>query len=126
MARRRLNLKSRQERHSSKSKSATSKFKIGPITRNPFLNFLRDMRKAAHGMSITELASRGAELWRKMNAHQKKPYCELAKQAARTKRRRRRHRRRRGRRASSDGSVYESESGSPSRRKSSHSKRKRF
>lgn len=104
-----------EKRHNSKSRPIT-KFKIGPITRNPFLNFLRDMRKAARsGMTITELTARGGELWRKMSSKQKKPYCELARQAAKVKRRKRRPRRRASERSfSTDSSVYQSRSRSSS------------
>lgn len=65
----------------SSRKKHHSRLRSGRITRNPFLNFLRDMRKNARGLSITQVASKGAELWRKMDEQQKQPYHQLARQA---------------------------------------------
>ncbi|KAJ8943237.1 hypothetical protein NQ318_009928 [Aromia moschata] len=79
-------------------KSLTGPFRSGRITRNPFLNFMRDFRKSNNGLKLTELTKRGAELWRKMNERQKSPYCQLAKQAPRRRRRRKSSKRRRRRR----------------------------
>lgn len=67
----------------------------GRVTRNPFLNFLRDMRKNTQGMSPIQVTRRGAEIWRNMTRAQKEPYCQMARQAER--RPRRLHRRRRSR-----------------------------
>lgn len=67
--------------HSSYRKKHHSRLRCGRITRNPFLNFLRDIRKNAKGLSITEVASKGAEIWRKMDDRQKQPYLQLAKEA---------------------------------------------
>lgn len=58
-----------------------SRLRVGKITTNPFLNFLREMRKTSKNMSVTQVVSKGAELWRKMDPQQKQPYHQLAKQA---------------------------------------------
>lgn len=91
-------------------KKHQSRLRSGRITRNPFLNFLRDMRRNARGLSVTEVASKGAELWRKMDEQQKQPYHQLARQARKMAGRTRKSRRSRRR--------------SPSRRKRSPSRRK--
>ncbi|ENN82475.1 hypothetical protein D910_09019 [Dendroctonus ponderosae] len=73
----------------------------GRVTRNPFLNFLRDMRRNTQGMSPIEVTQRGAEIWRNMTRAQKEPYCQMARQAERRprrNRRRRKHRQRKRRR----------------------------
>ncbi|KAF7278610.1 uncharacterized protein LOC143190993 [Rhynchophorus ferrugineus] len=101
-----------KQRSSSKSKNANNPInnrrdgrgvhKTGRVTKNPFLNFLREMRKRTQGLTPIEITTKGAEIWRSMTKHEKEPYCALAKQAARRGRRRRRksrrgRRRRRGR-----------------------------
>lgn len=96
---------------SSSRKKHHSRLRSGRITRNPFLNFLRDMRRTARGLSITEVASKGAELWRKMDEQQKQPYHQLARQARKMSGGGRRKSRKSRRR-------------SPSRRKRSPSRRK--
>lgn len=101
----------RRNDHSYSRKKNHSRLRSGRITKNPFLNFLRDMRRNARGLSVTEVASKGAELWRKMDEQQKQPYHQLAKQARRMAGRSKKSRRRSRRR-------------SPSRRKRSHSRRK--
>lgn len=78
-------------------------YKSGRVTRNPFLNFMRDFRKTRCGLKLTELTRKGAEVWRKMNNRQRSPYCHLARQAPKRRNRRKkrktaRRRRRRGRR----------------------------
>ncbi|XP_050305129.1 protamine [Anthonomus grandis grandis] len=83
--------------------------RTGRITRNPFLNFLRDMRKNAQGMSPMELSMKGAEIWRGMTKSQKEPYCQLARQAARRRRRRSRRRRRHRRRSRTVSSERDDE-----------------
>ncbi|KAJ8941577.1 hypothetical protein NQ314_010351 [Rhamnusium bicolor] len=92
--------KSRRSRSRSvkKSHTVTHTFRSGRVTRNPFLNFMRDFRKSNNGLKLTELTKRGAELWRKMNDRQKSPYCQLARQAPKRRSRRRRRRRKRRRR----------------------------
>ncbi|KAF7278609.1 hypothetical protein GWI33_008179 [Rhynchophorus ferrugineus] len=138
-----------KQRSSSSSKNANSNVtvrrdgrgmhKAGRITSNPFLNFLREMRKKTQGLTPMELSSKGAEIWRTMSKNEKEPYCALAKQVARRGRRRRKSRRGRRRRrgrsrrrsASSDSqidSVIEARRGrrrSKSRRKRSRRRRRR-
>ncbi|KAL1496956.1 hypothetical protein ABEB36_007999 [Hypothenemus hampei] len=71
---------------------------VGPITNNPFLNFLRDMRKNTHGLSPTQLSAKGGELWRNMSVTQKEPYCQMARQVAGRRRSRRRLKKKQSRR----------------------------
>lgn len=73
--------------------------RIGRVTRNPFLNFLRDMRKNVQGMSCKQLSSKAAEIWRNMSKIQKEPYRQMARKAAPMARRRRRSKLRRRRRS---------------------------
>lgn len=77
--------------------------RIGRVTRNPFLNFLRDMRKNVQGMSCKQLSLKAAEIWRNMSKIQKEPYRQMARKAAPIPRRRRSklRRRRRSRKRSS-------------------------
>lgn len=82
--------RSRRSRSNS-VKKCTHTFKSGRITRNPFLNFLRDFRRSNGGLKLTELTRRGAEIWRKMNDRQKSPYCHLARQAPKRRYKKRRH-----------------------------------
>lgn len=71
----------------------------GRVTRNPFLNFLRDMRKNVQGMSCQQLTLKGAEIWRNMSKIQKEPYRQMARKAAPLARRRKRSKLRRRRRS---------------------------
>lgn len=76
------------------------KYRTGKVTNNPFLNFMREVRKSAKGKSIFELTSQSAALWRKMGPKERLPYENLAKQACRGRgRRSRRSRRRRSKSA---------------------------
>ncbi|XP_037936892.1 uncharacterized protein LOC119671891 [Teleopsis dalmanni] len=47
----------------------------GPITNNPFFNFLREMRKNGCTTDIIETAKCGAKLWSKLSEAEKKKYC---------------------------------------------------
>ncbi|KAL1496955.1 hypothetical protein ABEB36_007998 [Hypothenemus hampei] len=84
--------------------------KTGPITNNPFLNFLRDMRKntSTQGLNPMELSAKGGEIWRNMSVTQKEPYYQMARQVAgrrstrKSKKRRGRRKRSRSRSASSN------------------------
>ncbi|KAJ8954266.1 hypothetical protein NQ314_007141 [Rhamnusium bicolor] len=95
-------------------KNRTSKITVqkipsgsGKVSRNPFINFLKDYRKSnKHALNVVELTKRGAQLWRGMNDKEKSPYISLSKQApvkykqsrSRRRRRKRSRRRRKGRR----------------------------
>lgn len=61
-------------------KSVTRHYRPGKITRNPFLNFLRDVRLTQIG-TVTELAIKAGEMWAGMNCIQKEKYYSLAKTA---------------------------------------------
>lgn len=69
------------------------------VTRNPFLNFLRDMRLKNPNKKVTEVAKDAGAVWNTMNAQDKERYYIMARSAARTKRRRRRTHRDRSRRS---------------------------
>ncbi|CAH1110931.1 unnamed protein product [Psylliodes chrysocephalus] len=75
-----------------KSNNQPPKYKPGRVTRNPFLNFLRDVRRNAYGLTLYEIATKGADMWRKMDAKDKQPYCEQAKMAPYRRRRMRKRR----------------------------------
>lgn len=46
-------------------------YREGKITNNPFLNFLRQYRKTHCGLSIIQIAKKGAQEWRCMSDKQK-------------------------------------------------------
>ncbi|CAH1154214.1 unnamed protein product [Phaedon cochleariae] len=109
----------------------TNKYRTGRVTCNPFLNFMRDMRKNSRGMTITQMAVKGADIWKKMDFDAKQPYCLLAKQARsaikKSSRRKGRKKRRRGSRfrtRSRARSHSRSRKRSRSRRSRSRSRRK--
>lgn len=55
------------------------------ITRNPFLNYLRDFRKSNNQkLNMTELAKRAATRWRSMTQNEKSPYVQLSNQVPKT------------------------------------------
>ncbi|KAK9695047.1 Protamine and protamine like [Popillia japonica] len=85
--------------------------KPGPVTRNPFLNFLRDYRKKHCGKTVVQIARDGAKEWRCMSEQQKEQYIKsacLAPKKARKSRRRSRTRVRRSKRGSSGKSICSS------------------
>lgn len=51
---------------------------LGKVTRNPFLNFLRDFRKCSAGMSAKDIAVQGAEKWNAMEECDKVKYIVQA------------------------------------------------
>ncbi|VEN40649.1 unnamed protein product [Callosobruchus maculatus] len=83
-------------------------YKTGPITVNPFLNFVRDVRKNAKGLSVCEIVSKAGRLWRRMNDEQKKPYYHLAKKARELKSRGHKSSHRDRKRRESDRSLSDS------------------
>ncbi|XP_030757182.1 protamine-like isoform X2 [Sitophilus oryzae] len=78
----------------SSSSLRKSRSKKGKITRNPFLNFLRDFRKNNKGLKVTQLTKIGAKVWRNMNKREKSPYYRMAKEAPKKGYRRKSHSRR--------------------------------
>nr|CAI5856772.1 unnamed protein product [Callosobruchus analis] len=56
-------------------------YKTGKITPSAFLNFVRDVRKNAKGLSVCEIGSKAGKMWRNMTDEQKKPYFLMAKKA---------------------------------------------
>lgn len=88
--------RSKSRIRSSQSKTSPKKISSGKLTRNPFLNFLRDFRKSnRHKYDVCELTKRGARLWRGMTDKEKSPYVNLSKRAPKYKRTKKRRRRRR-------------------------------
>lgn len=51
---------------------------LGKITRNPFFNFLREVRKCHQNESAKEIAVRGAEQWKRMSEKSKAKYIVQA------------------------------------------------
>lgn len=66
----------------------------GKLTRNPFLNFLREFRKAHCDWCPTKIAVEGAKCWCRLTECQKQKYRQQACSAPRTKRCRKKKRRR--------------------------------
>lgn len=60
--------------------------KQGPVTRNPFFNFLRDYRKKHCGKTAVQIARDGGKEWRSMSEQQKEQYIKSACLAPKTKR----------------------------------------
>lgn len=51
-----------------------TRLRVGKITRNPYFNFLRVVRKENFGLTIIEVARLGAEKWRNMSVVEKCPF----------------------------------------------------
>ncbi|KAK9695040.1 Protamine and protamine like [Popillia japonica] len=56
------------------SRNQAKPHRPGRITRNPFLNFLRDYRKNHCNMTVVQIACEGAKEWRAMSDEQKQQY----------------------------------------------------
>lgn len=70
--------------HSNQSKSCHS---LGPITRNPFFNFMRHLRETSCSHSIIDMAKHAGAEWRKMSDQDKCPFVMAAHRAPRRSRR---------------------------------------
>lgn len=74
--------KPRQRRRIVKNKCKNYKFfRPGPVTRNSFLNFLRDVRKKTRASFVTQISKRGAKVWRQMSEQEKSKYKAMANSA---------------------------------------------
>lgn len=62
--------------------------RLGPITRNPFFNYVRHLRETTCAKSITDLAKQAGAEWRKMSDMEKCPFVMEAHRAPRMRRRR--------------------------------------
>lgn len=60
----------------------------GRITRNPFLNFLREYRKGKDSRKMTSVASQAANKWKRLSEAEKRRYRKQAARAPPEKRRR--------------------------------------
>lgn len=79
-------------------KRSKSSSRAGRVTRNPFLNFLRDFRTSYWGVPATQVVTLGAKEWRCLSDGQRAKYVEQAKMAPKEVRRRRRRKRSKSRR----------------------------
>ncbi|XP_023297758.2 protamine-like protein 99C [Lucilia cuprina] len=68
------------------SGSAKRCMRPGPITKNGYLNFLREYRKACCGMSPQETIIRGAQQWNKLSEKEKEKYNRMSKPRRRRRR----------------------------------------
>ncbi|XP_018333574.1 uncharacterized protein LOC108742759 isoform X2 [Agrilus planipennis] len=59
------------------------------ITRNPFFNYLIDVRSKCKHMTAAEIACKGAKEWNNMSPECKQKYCQMAQNAPKTPRKRR-------------------------------------
>ncbi|XP_017781575.1 PREDICTED: protamine-like [Nicrophorus vespilloides] len=83
----------------SSRKDGSTTYHSGPVTRNPFLNFLREYRLSNGNKKVVDIAIEGGKLWRKMDESEKSKYKIMASKVGRRHgRRRRRHGRSRSRR----------------------------
>lgn len=79
-----------KQEDSNRIKNENSKcHRLGPITRNPFFNFLRHLRDTTCSLSIIKMAKEAGAEWRKMSAHDKSAYVIAAGKAPKTVRKRR-------------------------------------
>ncbi|CAH0564045.1 unnamed protein product [Brassicogethes aeneus] len=97
-------------------KPPSKQMKSGRITKNPYLNFMRDFRRNHGGMNIIDLTKQGAEMWRNMTEKQKAPYFAQAKQAPRRYNRHKRRRRHRSYSSSDEEKPRRHKRRKPSRR----------
>ncbi|KAK4886777.1 hypothetical protein RN001_003048 [Aquatica leii] len=51
------------------------------MTRNPFINFLCDVRLKNPYKKVTEVARDGAAIWNTMSVAEKEPYYEMGRSA---------------------------------------------
>lgn len=91
----------RKSRHT--KKSAVRKCRPGKITRNPFLNFLREFRAKHCDWGVIKVAIEGGKCWCKLNDHDRDRFYKEACQAPKIRRSRSRRRHRSHSRRSSRG-----------------------
>ncbi|XP_057659876.1 protamine-like [Diorhabda carinulata] len=81
--------KREKTKNSNEKQSGKRCIRPGPKTRNPFLNFLRDVRKRHCEWSITKIAIEGAKCWCRMPKHEKQKYyneaCSMQKKSKKNK-----------------------------------------
>ncbi|CAH1986853.1 unnamed protein product [Acanthoscelides obtectus] len=87
----------RRRSRSRRRSSRKSCHRQGPITRNPFLNYLRRFRKKHCKWRVTRVAVEGAKCWCKMSRRDKQKYYAEACKSKRGRSRSRARRKRRGR-----------------------------
>ncbi|XP_018321753.1 serine/arginine-rich splicing factor 4-like [Agrilus planipennis] len=119
---------------SADSKQSSKEVTPGILSRNPFINFLREYRRKNKEklakLSQIEIVRTCAQEWRKLTPKEKSVYVEQAARAPRSRRRRSRRRRSRSRSRShspnfSPQSLRRGRSRSRSRRRRKGSKRRR-
>lgn len=74
---------------SSPPKRSRSNNKTGRVTRNPFLNFLREFRLAYWGVPAAQVATLGAKEWKALSNGQKAKYVQQAHLAPKEAKKRR-------------------------------------
>lgn len=57
------------------------RYRVGKITRNPFLNFLRYYRRVNRGRPVRKIVKEGAQMWKAMTERERSPYKNMAKKA---------------------------------------------
>ncbi|KAF2901920.1 hypothetical protein ILUMI_04265 [Ignelater luminosus] len=62
------------------------RLRVGRITRNPFLNFLREFRMQNDGLGIIASAEAAGAIWRNMTQDKKEPYRKQAENAPKSSR----------------------------------------
>lgn len=58
------------------SRSSRKCMRPGPVTRNPYLNFLREFRKKCCGMSAVKTVQQGAKAWNALRRKDKLRYMK--------------------------------------------------
>ncbi|XP_034125615.1 protamine-like protein 99C [Drosophila guanche] len=63
--------------------------KVGPITNNGFLNFLREYKQRHCGLSPRKMVSSGAKSWNKLSCKKKDAYRKMGEKAGKSRRHKR-------------------------------------
>lgn len=63
------------------SRRKKARAKLGKITRNPFLNFLRYFRKTSGGLPMAQVTKNAGKQWRTMTERDRSPYRNMARKA---------------------------------------------
>lgn len=70
----RLRRRRRHTRRMPQRRAPAKGHRLGRITKNPFLNFLRDFRRRHTDLTCVQIACEGGKEWRNMNDDQKQQY----------------------------------------------------
>lgn len=61
------------------------RMRLGRVTNNAYLNFLRSFRRTHYGLPPQEIIRRGARKWCSLTPEQRKPYYRMARRVSRNR-----------------------------------------